>query len=112
MQQYPSVEHDPRPSPPPSPVPHVNEIGVVLFESTRVRCILDHDWGTVMCFRVAPGEPSVYLGVLTGPDTGSANLHLVTESRWRFPTPELREAFRQTVLALYRNWRAQTQAQP
>jgi hypothetical protein len=104
--QHPSIERDQRPS----PVPHVNEIGIITFGSIRIRCILDRDWGTVMCFRISPGEPSDYLGVLTGLDTGSANLHLVSESRWRFPTPELREALRQTVLALYRNWRAQTQA--
>ncbi|MFG3338978.1 hypothetical protein [Glycomyces sp. NPDC048151] len=91
---------------PPSPVPQDQEIGIVLVGSTRVRCILDPDWGSVMCFRIAPGELSDYLGVLTGPDTDSPNLHLVSESRWRFPTPELREGLRQSVYTLYQSWRA------
>ena len=98
---YRSVDHEHRPS----PVPQEKEIGIVAVGSNRVRCILDPDWGSVMCFRIAPGELSDYLGVLTGPDTDTPNLHLVSESRRRFPTPELREEVRQTVLSLYRSWR-------
>jgi hypothetical protein len=99
--QYPSVHGDRRPS----PAPEETEIGITVFGSTRIRCLLDPDWGSVMCFRIAPGELSTYIGVLTGPDTASSNLHLVSEYRWRFPTPEIREGLRQTVLDLYRNWR-------
>ena len=100
--QYPSVDHY-RTS---SPVPQEKEVGIVLVGSNRIRCLLDPDWGSVMCFRISPGELSDYLGVLTGPDTDAPNLHLIAEHCWRFPTPEAREALRQTVLGLYRVWKA------
>ncbi|GAA2283907.1 hypothetical protein GCM10009853_043110 [Glycomyces scopariae] len=98
--QYPSVSGSRRLAPAPQEI----EVGVEVVGSTRIRCLLDPDWGSVMCFRIAPGELSAYLGVLTGPDTATPNLHLVSEHGWRFPTPETREALRQTVLDLYRCW--------
>jgi hypothetical protein len=101
--QYPSVTSKNRPSPIPPPE---TEIGVTVVGSTRIRCLLDPDWGSVMCFRIVPGELSAYLGVVTGPDTTTPNLHLVSEHRWRFPTPEAREALRQTVLGLYLTWKS------
>ncbi|WP_143034682.1 hypothetical protein [Glycomyces sambucus] len=100
--QYPSVQG----SQGPTPAPQEIEVGVEVDGSTRIRCLLDPDWGSVMCFRIAPGELSIYLGVVTGPDTPTPNLHLVSEHSWRFPTPEMREAFRQSVLDLYRRWSA------
>jgi hypothetical protein len=101
--QYPSVSGSRRPSPTPQEI----EVGITVVGSTRIRCLLDPDWGSVMCFRIAPGELSSYIGVLTGPETITSNLHLVSEYKWRFPTPEIRETLRQTVLSLYRNWRDQ-----
>lgn len=99
---YPSVTGEHRPSPAPQEI----EVGVTVVDSTRIRCLLDPDWGSVMCFRIAPGELSDYIGVLTGPGTDTPNLHLVSQYRWRFPTPEARETLRQAVLDLYRSWTA------
>lgn len=101
--QYPSVQGDRRPS----STPQESEVGVTVVGSNRIRCLLDPEWGSVMCFRISPGEFSTYLGVLTGPETTTPNLHLLPEQRWRFPTLESREALRQSVLGLYRSWISQ-----
>ncbi|WP_026929385.1 hypothetical protein [Glycomyces tenuis] len=67
--------------------------------------ILDPDWASLVCLRVAPGEAVQYLGVVTGADTDTPNLRLTTEQSWRFPTPEIRESLRGSVLALFAAWK-------
>ncbi|WP_157930605.1 hypothetical protein [Glycomyces xiaoerkulensis] len=82
-------------------------MGVTIVGETRVRVLFDPDWGSLVCLRVAPGEIAQYLGVVTGANTGTPNLHLMEDHGWRFPTPELRESMRRTVVGLYRNWQEQ-----
>ncbi|GAB3226088.1 hypothetical protein GCM10027447_16050 [Glycomyces halotolerans] len=85
--------------------PEEIEVGVSVVGAVRIRCLLDPDWVSVLCFRVSPNEPSQYLGVVTGVETDTPGLHLVDQHRWRFPTPELRQALRRRVIDLYRTWK-------
>ncbi|GAB3220584.1 hypothetical protein GCM10027447_05130 [Glycomyces halotolerans] len=89
----------------PPPDPEEIEVGVTVVGTVRIRCLLDPDWVSVLCFRIAPGELTHYLGVVTGVETDSPNLHLVEAQRWRFPTPELRQTLRLNVVQLYHSWK-------
>ena len=88
------------------PHPEETEIGITVVGSVRLRCVLDPEWVSVICFRIAPNEPSQYLGVVTGVETTSPYLHLITEESWRVPTPELRESMRSSVTDLYHRWKS------
>ncbi|WP_100444264.1 hypothetical protein [Glycomyces xiaoerkulensis] len=88
------------------PAPEDIEVGVTVVGAVRLRCLLDPDWGSVLCFRVAPGELAQYVGVVTGLETGTPGLYLTDAGRWRFPTPEKRSELRRTVIDLYGDWKA------
>ncbi|WP_157930510.1 hypothetical protein [Glycomyces xiaoerkulensis] len=97
---YPSAQSDVPPA-----APDDIEVGIILVGPTRVRCLFDPDWGSVLCLRIAPGELAQYLGVVAGMETDSPTLYLDGTSHWRFPTPELRERLRRQVIDLYGKWK-------
>ncbi|GAB3644539.1 hypothetical protein [Glycomyces tarimensis] len=94
------------------PEPEETEVGITVVGSVRIRCVLDPEWVSVICLRVAPNEQSQYLGVVTGVDTDTPNLHLISKQSWRFPTPELRETMRREIVRLYRHWRQSRMPRP